>query len=111
MVSQIIPAIVKYALQIEEIEFASNAKEENNFISNAKCLKHLKALKSLEIDRDSWSTFSFSPIMDELVETRIPLESLKLSRFDLSRELISGMAIGQTGKDKEIRTWFHRGVI
>lgn len=86
--TEIIPTIVKYARQIEKIQLIGNY-EDDNFIANGKCLRHLSALKSLEMN---CHRKSFSPIINELVDARIPLESLNLIRFSLNRDFISAIA-------------------
>lgn len=89
--SQIFPAIVQHALEIENISMTS-LNPDPDFIQNAISLKHLKALKSLEID---CCGLSVSPVIGELVAAHVPLENLRIINCQPNRELfdhISGLA-------------------
>lgn len=88
--SKLFTTIVKHSPQIEKLSFIFGCVfRAIEFIENAKCLKHLIALKSLHIDCQDQS---FTPVIKELTEAGIMLESLRLERFISDREFIDEIA-------------------
>lgn len=86
--SRFIPPMVQYIPHIEELSFMHNIFT-NDFIENVKQLRHLRALKSLQIDFDLMSISSF---IDELAAGDMPLESLKIWNFTADKELVNGIS-------------------
>lgn len=86
--SRFIPPMVQYIPNIEELLYMHNIFT-NDFFENVKHLKHLRALKSLQIDFDSMSISSF---INELAAGEVPLESLKIWNFKADKELVNGIS-------------------
>lgn len=93
---EILPSIVRNVPQIEKISFRS-IYPTKNFIKNAKNLKELTELKSL----DMFCCYKrILPVIGELAAAHVPLECLKLEQFVLNQEVFNG--ISKLGKLKEL---------
>lgn len=93
--SKIIQSIVKYTPHIEKFQLSMNIIEIDHdagseFVEDAMHLKHLTALKSLNIS--CRCDESFSRVIAELAAARIPLKDLRLSSFVWNTELVTGIA-------------------
>lgn len=88
--SYLFETMAQYTPHMEKLRLCCYFPTEfNNFIEKAKNLKHLTALKSLDIDCQG---DPFSVVISELVAANIPLESLTMSNFIVDQELVIGVS-------------------
>lgn len=86
--SEDFPAIVRHVPQIEKISLM-HIFPVFDLDENARCLKHLTSLKSLQMNLHG---ISISPTITEMAAAHVPLEYLELSDFRSNREFFYGIS-------------------
>lgn len=86
--NRILPSIVKHQPQLKSISFMYTPST-SDFVENAKCLRNLSALTSLQLD---CNFLAISSLLNELSAARIPLEMLALSQFTSNEEFVTGFS-------------------